>query len=348
MVTRSQVLAAEETTTTEAVPVLVSATSSDLVLPVQSARVMPEERFQLTLQAMGGVAPYRWTIAPQSLPMNVYFDGATNLLWGAPLRSGQFSFPITVTDANGQTLTKDFTLNVGAETPVVATSTTVNNLTVTTTDPIIEPIFIDLDHLTDADLQLIWDIFGDDQPLIHIGTDAPTNLLKASIAQMRIKPNGLYRVEGGTPSTVNEGHKYSGVYYVDPNGRRHAFTTESAFTSWYATTTDSKIEAVPDWKLSNIPLSKNVTFRPGSVVRLEGTQEFYGVLPQRTLKKFADEATYQRLASNLKLDPMAITPVLPLAQVADYQFDAMTIKSLSDLPIIAQIPTFPGQEMVQE
>ncbi len=155
---------------------------------------------------------------------------------------------------------------------------------------------------------------------------------------MRIKPNGLYRVEGGTPSRVNENHKYSDVYYVDPVGRRHAFPTESTFNSWYEK--EPTIEAVPDWKISNIPLRKNVTFRPGSFVRLENTREFYRVMPERTLRRFQDEATFQRLITSNN-----IVPVLPLANIADYHMDVNPIKSGNDLTTLLRIPTQPGEEM---
>jgi hypothetical protein len=179
---------------------------------------------------------------------------------------------------------------------------------------------------------LLVDTFPDDAPLIYVGPNAPTSILKVNIAQMRIKPNGLYRVEGGTPSTVNEAHKYSDVYYVDPTGRRHAFSTESVFKSWYKD--EPTIEAVPDWKISNIPLRQNVTFRPGTIVRLEDTQEFYHVAPHRTLKKF--QTAPQTLVT---------VPILPLAHVADYTMDMNTIMTSNDMMTMYPLPTQPGQEM---
>ncbi len=294
------------------------------------------------LHVVGGAAPYSWSLIANGLPDGVFFDREAGRLLGAPDRTGRFLFTVNVRDSQGLSVDKQLTLVVGMAGEVLVTPEAMQQEGQT-----IEPLVINLDEITDQQLQLLVDTFADDAPLIYVGPNAPESILKVNIAQMRIKPHGLYRVEGGTASTVNEAHPYSDVYYVDPAGRRHAFPTEQVFRSWYKE--EPKIESVPDWKIANIPLRKNVSFRPGSVVRLENTQEFYRVMPNRTLKKFQDEKTYQSLVPSLQ--PMADRnmleqpSVLPLIHFAEYQLDASTINTVSDLPTIGSLPMYPVDEM---
>lgn len=314
----------------------VEATSTILSISGQRFSAIIGQPVQVSLPATGGMRPYRYQIVANGLPEGVFFDASESRLLGSPGRTGSFPFTIRVEDVQGTLFERSFWLDVRLAHE--ASASLEGNTT---------PITIDVDNITEWQLEVLVDTFADDAPLIYVGPNAPESILKINIAQMRIKPHGLYRVEGGTPSTVNESHQYADVYYVDPNGRRHAFPTEGVFKSWYKE--EPVIRAVPDWKISNIPLRKNVTFRPGSIVRLENTREFYRVLPQRTLKKFQDEATYQQLGPTVKravlLPSLELVPVLPLAQVADYQMDPVAIRTISDLPTIAQMPVYPSQEM---
>jgi hypothetical protein len=340
---RSAVLAADVTSTEPVVsstPVLISAPAPvlpHLTIPEQGFVGVIGEAMQAELHVSGGVAPYRWSLVSSGLPEGVFFDASTGRLLGAPGRTGQFNFTVQVMDSLDLSLTKTLSLKVGLAGDVLTAEPINRNA----------PISIDLEHITENELKFLVDTFADDAPLIYVGPNAPVSVLKVNIAQMRITPNGLYRVEGGTVSTVNETHKYSDVYYVDPNGRRHAFPTESVFKSWYKDA--PVIEAVPDWKISNIPLRQNVTFRPGTTVRLENTQEFYQVSAHRTLKKFQDEATYQRLAPSAlqtSLTPAPeVVPVLPLVQVGDYMMDVNTIKGATDLLMSGTLPMYPVEEM---
>lgn len=313
--------------------------AADVVTAVDSSSfVIQEQEFvgifgrslQAELHVVGGTAPYRWSLLASGLPDGVFFDQTTGRISGSPGRTGRFTFTVQATDVLQNSVSKVLTLDVR-----MADDPWLNQVDQT---GVPQPVIIDLDHLAPGELEYLVDTFADDAPLIYVGPNAPEHILRINIAQMRIQPNGLYRVDGGTRSTVNENHKYSDVYYVDPDGRRHAFPTESTFTSWYKA--EPKIEVVPDWKISNIPLRKNVTFRPGSIVRLENTSEFYRVLPHHTLKKFENETTYQRLSASTE-----IVPVLSLAQVADYQMDMNTIKTATDLMTMYPMPTQPVEEM---
>ncbi len=326
---------AASTTTSIFVPIVIS-TPATSTLSIQDEEFLAAitQPIQAELHPMGGTAPYRWSLLASGLPDGVWFDEATGRLGGSSSRTGRFTFTVQVTDAGQLSAMKVLTLEVrmGDDSWLGAPGQLGG----------VQPVIIDLDNITEEQLEYISDVFGDDAPLIYVGPNASEGILRVNIAQMRIKPNGLYRVEGGTPSTVNETHKYSDVYYVDPNGRRHAFPTESTFTSWYEK--EPTIQAVPDWKISNIPLRKNVTFRPGTTVRLENTQEFYRVLTNRTLKKYQDEATYRRLTSP---QSSAMVPVLPLGNIADYVMDVTTIRSSSDIPAMLRVPVQPVEEMME-
>lgn len=293
---------------------------------------------KVDFHVVGGTAPYRWSLLSSGLPEGVFLDREVGQLLGTPGSTGRFSFTLQVQDAVGSSTSKLLELNVRFVNELPPARDVLSR---------VETLVIDLDDITEQQLDLLVERFPDDAPLIYVGPNATPTILKVNIAQMRIQPNGLYRVEGGTPSTLNETHKYSDVYYVDTNGRRHAFPTEGVFRSWYKE--DPKIESVPDWKISNIPLRKNVTFRPGTSIRLEGTREFYYVQSNRTLKKFLDEATYQRLASTITQTVLQsaheFVSILPLAHVADYQLDTDVISRVSDMPTMTQFPALPGQEL---
>lgn len=325
------VLAAEATTTLVVTPVAVSApATSTLAIQEQEFVAALAQTLQGELHVTGGTAPYRWALLASGLPDGVWFDQTTGRISGSPSRTGRFTFTVQATDVLQNSVSKVLTLDVR-----MANDPWLNRVDQTGAP---QPVIIDLDNLAPGQLEYLVDTFADDAPLIYVGPNAPENILRINIAQMRIQPNGLYRVEGGTPSTVNENHKYSDVYYVDQDGRRHAFPTESTFQSWYEK--EPTIHAVPDWKISNIPLRKNVTFRPGSMVRLENTREFYRVMPERTLRTFQDEATFQRLISM-----NGIVPVLPLANVADYKVDMNPIRNGNDLTPFLRVPTQPVEEM---
>lgn len=330
------------------VAILATTTTPVLMIEDQNFVAVVGQPMTLTLHAAYGTAPYQWALISNGLPEGVFFNQETGQVVGSPGRTGHFTFTVQLRDAAQVVATKQLALDVYLADAVPATFP---NASSTATDLDVSPVIIDLSNVTPDQVSTLVDVFPDTAPLIYVGPNAPTSILKINIAQMRIKPNGLYRIEGGTLSTVNESHRYSDVYYVDETGRRHAFPTEQVFKSWY--NTEPTIESVPDWKIANIPLRENVTYRPGTVVRLENTQEYYRVLPKHTLKKFQDEATYQRLASAANPipagSPMAtrVVSVLPLAQVADYTMDVNPITSMSDVPTLGNLPLSPWAEMQQ-
>jgi hypothetical protein len=69
--------------------------------------------YSQTLAAVGGTAPYRWSLTIGTLPSGLSFDPSTGRISGVPASGGSYSFIVQVTDAAGQTATKAFTLAVG-------------------------------------------------------------------------------------------------------------------------------------------------------------------------------------------------------------------------------------------
>ena len=291
----------------------------------------------IPLLATGGTAPYQWSLVASGLPEGVFMDRDGGRILGSPDRTGDFSFTVQALDAMGSSTQTTLTMRVGLAN-ISATTSTQSEF-----DPSV--IVVNLDTLDG--LQQLMEAYPDDAPLIYVGPNTPVQMLKVNIAQMHIKPNGLYRIDGGTASTVNPVHPYADVYYVDPNGRRHAFPTEATFLSWFSPTTT--IESVPAWKISNLPLGVNVTLKPGTITRLENTREFMRVVPGRALQAFQDEATYARLmptVSTPSLTPaQELVPTMPITQLADYTQLPQPIMNVNDLAPITQHVQFPGDEM---
>jgi hypothetical protein len=78
------------------------------------------QSYSTTLQASGGVAPYRWT-ATQALPAGLTL-APSGVLSGSPTAAGAFSIPVQVSDAAGITATATLSLNVAAP-PLTITTT---------------------------------------------------------------------------------------------------------------------------------------------------------------------------------------------------------------------------------
>lgn len=69
--------------------------------------------------ATGGTAPYTYTVTGGSLPAGVVL-GTTGALSGTPTASGTFAFTVTVTDADGNAASRDFTLVVEGQPQAIA------------------------------------------------------------------------------------------------------------------------------------------------------------------------------------------------------------------------------------
>ncbi|GAB2511943.1 putative Ig domain-containing protein [Lysobacter humi (ex Lee et al. 2017)] len=90
-------------------------TLTPATLPDGSAGVA----YSQSLAASGGIAPYTFTISAGALPNGIAL-ASSGALSGTPTQAGTFNATVTATDANGQTGTRAYTLQIAA--PVLALS----------------------------------------------------------------------------------------------------------------------------------------------------------------------------------------------------------------------------------
>src|SRR5579863_1020747 len=64
------------------------------------------------ITATGGAGPFTWVITSGTLPTGLTLDPFTGEINGTPTVAGAFPFGLTVTEASGGTVTKNYTLNV--------------------------------------------------------------------------------------------------------------------------------------------------------------------------------------------------------------------------------------------
>jgi hypothetical protein len=71
--------------------------------------------YSATIRAQGGSQPYNWSLSSGSLPKGVALNGATGVISGISSQAGNFAFTARVTDANSQSSTQQFALDVSTE-----------------------------------------------------------------------------------------------------------------------------------------------------------------------------------------------------------------------------------------
>jgi hypothetical protein len=67
-------------------------------------------RYNASLAATGGTAPYAWQIISGGLPRGLWLDKDSGVITGKPEKSGTFNFTTSVTDANSRTATLSLSL----------------------------------------------------------------------------------------------------------------------------------------------------------------------------------------------------------------------------------------------
>lgn len=90
-------------------------TSFRATLEIATSELMPAlrgEDYHQKLRAKGGVRPITWELSSGSLPAGVTLDAATGVLAGIPTEGGSSTFTVTVTAADGVTVSREYTLDV--------------------------------------------------------------------------------------------------------------------------------------------------------------------------------------------------------------------------------------------
>ncbi|WP_158664919.1 putative Ig domain-containing protein [Pseudomonas sp. SWI44] len=78
--------------------------------------------YRMSLRALGGMAPYRFTLSAGSLPTGLVLDSGSGVISGTPQSTGTHTLEVTVTDVNGAVGTFSFALSIAAQTVTVVSS----------------------------------------------------------------------------------------------------------------------------------------------------------------------------------------------------------------------------------
>jgi len=96
-------------------------------LTITTAPVLPNgaigASYSQTLDAVGGAAPYSWSVSQGALPGGVTLSPTTGMISGTPAASGTFNFTVQVTDTASATATKLFALTVSASLTITTPAT---------------------------------------------------------------------------------------------------------------------------------------------------------------------------------------------------------------------------------
>lgn len=81
---------------------------------------------------------------------------------------------------------------------------------------------------------------------------------------------------------------HDSVYLVGEDGKRYVFPNPKVYASWYDDF--SGVRTVSDAELSSLPLGGNVTFRPGSMIKIATDPKVYAVDTDGSLRWIETEA----------------------------------------------------------
>jgi hypothetical protein len=79
------------------------------------------------------------------------------------------------------------------------------------------------------------------------------------------------------------------VYAIDSEGQRHAFPTEWSYTSWFGKDFSS-VNTITSEAIAHYPLGKNVTAKPGTLIKFMSDPRLYVVAAPQTLRWVRTEA----------------------------------------------------------
>lgn len=148
--------------------------------------------------------------------------------------------------------------------------------------------------------------------------------------------HGLVKLPNdGNPNTQED----SAVYYLGADGRRHAFSNDKVYFSWYCDF--SKVAIISSVDLAKIPLGKNITYRPGlRLVKFPSVHTVYIVQTEAVLRPITDEATAVALFGR---DWSQQVADISEAFYGDYTIDSpVEATNAAELALLNVSPTYPS------
>lgn len=249
----------------------------------------------------------RWSVVAGTLPSGVMLDPVRGWLHGTPESMGQSSFLIRVTRANQALEERMYSVTVGLSGVDEASSMAPMSSSTAVTLPPVVILGVDVVPVISAtDTPRT-------SPNIIPNWNTPHELLLENLADLEVQVETLVRAMSKDASGVND-HPYADVYYIGTDAKRHAFPSEGVYRSWYES--NQRIVEIPAWKLANIPLGRNVTFKPGKkLVHVPSETRPYVVGLKRTLRPLASEAVAPLVYGEAW---KSVLEHLPETSIADY------------------------------
>ena len=171
-------------------------------------------------------------------------------------------------------------------------------------------------------------------PLTSVSDSGDTGRLAVLKALNRVVHDLVKLPDDGNLNTQED----SAVYYVGADGRRHAFSNSKVYLSWYCDF--SKVAIISASDLAQIPLGKNITYRPGlRLVKFPSIKTVYLVQSGAILRPITDEATAIALFGK---DWAKQVSDISEAFYGDYTIDSAVNGSLSQLASLNVSPTYPS------
>lgn len=126
------------------------------------------------------------------------------------------------------------------------------------------------------------------------GTVSAVNVTKGSTSSAPV-PTAVTVARGTLVKTVCDSYapksdSCHSIYYYGKDGRRHAFTSEAVYQSWFGTSYGDVV-TISDAQMSAMAIGENVTMRPGtSLVKFMGSSTVYAVEKGSVLRPIVNEA----------------------------------------------------------
>lgn len=119
-------------------------------------------------------------------------------------------------------------------------------------------------------------------------TGAPT-VISVRLAKTDLVSGDLFKLSCPASATLDVNHPCKAVYYYGSDGKRHAFPNEQTYWTWYGAF--GNIVLVTPELMQNIPLGRNVTYKPGArLVKFTTSNRVYAVSKGGVLHAIANEA----------------------------------------------------------